>query len=96
MALVDLVKAFDRVWHVIVREARKLGYSLWILRLSIAAYRADRVVRVCGVFSQLITPQRSLTAGSAFVTTEMRLVLIHIVDAALLVAPVGGPRALCG
>ena len=92
MTLIDLVKAFDRVpWHVIVREAHRLGYSLWILRLSIAAYRADRVLRVCGVFSQPITPQRSLTAGSAFATTEMRLVLIHIVDAAMQVAPIACP-----
>ena len=92
MTLIDLVKAFDRVpWHVVVREARRLGYSLWILRLSIAAYRADRVLRVCGVYSQPITPQRSLTAGSAFATTEMRLVMIHIVDAALQVAPIVCP-----
>ena len=92
MTLIDLVKAFDRVpWHVVVREARRLGYSLWILRLSIAAYRADRVLRVCGVFSQPITPQRSLTAGSAFATTEMRLVLINIVDAAMQAAPIVRP-----
>ena len=92
MSLIDLVKAFDRVpWHVLIREARKLGYSLWILRLSIAAYKADRVIRVCGIYSQFITPQRSLTAGSAFATTELRLVLIHIVDSALMVAPLANP-----
>ena len=40
VALLDLVKAFERVpHHILVREAKKLGYPLWLLRLSLAAYR---------------------------------------------------------
>ncbi len=36
--LLDLVKAFDRVpHHVLVREAMRLRYSLWLVRLAIAA-----------------------------------------------------------
>ena len=40
IALLDLVKRFERVPHVhLVRTARNHGYSLVMVRLSIAAYR---------------------------------------------------------
>ena len=92
MSLLDLVKAFDSVpWHVLVREGRRLGYNLWILRLSIAAYRAPRLIRIDGIVSKPVTPHRSLAAGSGLATTEMRLIMIHIVDAALKVAPHANP-----
>ena len=46
-ALLDLVKAFERVpWHVLAREGIQMGYPVWLLRLSIATYRLARVVRV--------------------------------------------------
>ena len=48
--LLDLVKAFERVPHdILFREARRLKYPLWLLRLSLATYRLVRVVRVGGV-----------------------------------------------
>ena len=38
-ALLDLVKAFDRIPHwLIVDEAKALGYPLWFIRLSLQAY----------------------------------------------------------
>jgi hypothetical protein len=38
--LLDLVKAFERIpHHVLVREARRLGYPAWLIRLSLATYR---------------------------------------------------------
>ena len=92
MALVDLVKAFDQVpHHLVVREAIRLGYNLWILRLSIAAYRASRIVRMDGACAAPVVPRRSLTAGGGFATTEMRLVMINIIDQALAVAPAATP-----
>ena len=46
-ALLDLVKAFDRVPHwLLLREAYALGYPIWMLKLSIATYRLPRVIRV--------------------------------------------------
>ena len=52
VALLDLVKAFEMVpHHLLVRAARKHGFSLRILSLSLAAYRLARTVGVDGVFS---------------------------------------------
>lgn len=39
------------------------------------------------MYSYILTARCGLTAGSGFATTEMRLIMIHIVDAAMLVAP---------
>ena len=87
-ALLDLVKAFDRVPHwLLVREARALGYPLPILRLSLATYRLKRVVRINQVGSKTILADRGIAAGSGFATTEMRLVFIRILDKALLQHP---------
>ena len=81
--LLDLVKAFDRVpHHVLVREAVALGFPLWVLRLSMAAYRMPRVVRIEGVVSRIVLPLRGITAGSGLATTEMRILLIRVVDRA--------------
>ena len=92
MTFIDLVKAFDRIpFHVLVQQAIKLGYSLWVLRLSIAAYRTPRIIRIDGAVSQRVVPRRSTRAGSSMATTEMRITLVHVVDAALMVAPMVRP-----
>ena len=67
VALLDLVKAFERIPHwYLARQARKHGFSIVLLRLSIAAYRLARVVGVDGVFSIMMLATRGITAGSAF------------------------------
>ena len=92
MTLFDLVKAFDHVpWHLLVQEAIRLGYNLWVIRLSIAAYQAPRMIRINGVLSRPIIPRRSLAAGSGLATTEMRVALINLVDRALNAAPQANP-----
>ena len=74
-ALLDLVKAFDRIPHwLLVREAVKLGYPLRLLRLSLATYLLDRVIRIGGVVSHTVVALRGITAGSGFATTEMRVI----------------------
>ena len=86
--LLDLVKAFDRVpYQLLIDEAAHLGYSLWVLRLSIQAYRADRILRIDGAISERIQPVRGITAGSGLATTEMRLVMMRIVEKAWKIAP---------
>ena len=81
--LLDLVKAFDRVpHHVLVREALALDYCLWILRLALAAYRAVRRIRIDGALSAIVVPMRGITAGSGLATTEMRVLMLRIVDGA--------------
>ena len=83
-ALLDLVKAFDRIplW-LLVREAVALGYPLKVLRLSIAVYKMTRVIRIGGVVSHSVRALRGITAGSGFATSEMRLIMMRAVDAAV-------------
>ena len=70
--LLDFVKAFDRIPHwVMVREARRLRYPLWMLRLSIHTYRMSRVIRIGQVVSGTVRASRGITAGSGLATTEM-------------------------
>jgi len=83
--LLDLVKAYDHVpHHLLVQEAIALGYPLWILRLTLAAYRAARVIRLDGAISSLIAPLCGITAGSGLADSEMRLMLVRIVDSICL------------
>ena len=77
----DITKAFEKVkHHLIVRAARKHGYNLHVLRLSIAAYRIQRTIGVNGIFSRLILACQGITAGSGFATTELRLLMLDLVD----------------
>ena len=81
--LLDLVKAFDSVpYGILVREAKELGYPLRVLRLSLLTYVMPRTLRVGLVFSKTLVARRGITAGSGTATTEMRLLMIHVVDAA--------------
>jgi len=83
-SLLDLVKAFDNVPHdVIVRAARKHGFCLWVLRLSLAAYRMPRSVGIGGVYSRLIIATRGIAAGSGFAVSELRALMLDIVDSTL-------------
>ncbi len=92
VVLLDLVKAFERVPHeVVLREAIRLGYPLWMLRLSFATYRLGRVLRIGTVVSAVVQASRGIVAGSGFATTELRVMMINIVDSALLVHPTGTP-----
>ena len=60
--LLDLVKAFERIPHwVLVREARRLGYPLWLIRLSLATYKLERVLRVGQAISDLIRATRGIS-----------------------------------
>ena len=82
-ALLDLVKAFERIPHAhLVRAARRHGYSLVVLRLSLAAYRLGRAVGVEGIFSRILVATRGITAGSGFATTELRVLLGTVVEVA--------------
>lgn len=86
--LLDLIKAFERIPHAILaREAARFGYPLWLLRLSLAAYRLPRTLRIGEVYSFLVIACRGVTAGSGNATTEMKIMMINIVDAPLEICP---------
>ena len=53
---------------------------MWILRLSLAAYRLGRRVAIAGVVSAIIIACRGITAGSTFATTELRVLMISALD----------------
>ena len=80
-ALLDLVKAFEKVPHdVLIRSAVKHGYNLWLLRLSLAGYRLPRSVGVDGTYSRLVVAVCGITAGSVFATTELRVIMLDAID----------------
>ena len=77
------MKAFETVNHQILVDAAKAhGYNPWILRLSLKAYRATRHIGIDGVYSRAIQAVTGITAGSGFATTELRVLLLSLVDAA--------------
>ena len=81
-ALLDLTKAFELVDHELLFEAaKKRGYPLAVLRLSLAAYRLPRTIGIDGCYSREVKAQRGITAGSGFATTELRLLLMDVLEA---------------
>ena len=79
-SLIDLVKAFEMIPHChLVQAARQHGFSLKVLRLSLAAYRITRVIGVDSVFSQPVQATRGITAGSGMATSELRLILTDMI-----------------
>jgi len=57
--LLDLVKAFDNVpYDWLVRQGARCQYDMWLLSLSIAAYRLGRVLCINGVCSIAVVASR--------------------------------------
>ena len=78
-----MVKAFEKVPHDLLVQAAKVQvYSLRLLRLSISAYRLKRAIGVDAVYSRVIVATCDITAGSIFATSELRLLLIGVIDLA--------------
>ena len=71
----------------LVEQAKLYGYCLYILRLSIAAYRLPRAVSIAAVFSCLVIATRGITAGAIHATIELRLLLIQPLDTAMRAFP---------
>ena len=53
---------------------------IWILRFNIAAYCMGRRISINGFLSKVVIACRSITAGSTFATTELRLLLLIALD----------------
>ena len=64
-----------------------LAYPLKLFRLSIATYQLMRVIRIGKVVSKVVYAITGITAGSGFATTELRLVMIRVIDRALTLYP---------
>ena len=48
--------------------------------MSLAAYRLPRTIGVDGAFSREVTATRGITAGSGFATSELRLLMLDVLD----------------
>ena len=65
---------------MLVRAARRRGYNLWTLRLTLLAYRMPRAIGADGCYSRPVTAVLGITAGSGMATTELRVMLLDVVD----------------
>ena len=65
----------QHIWAAAVKH----DFNLWVLRLSLAAYRLARAVGINGMYSRCIVAARGIAAGSGFATTELRLLLLDVV-----------------
>ena len=80
-ALLDLVKAFEKIPHRhLFAAAVKHGYDCCLLRLCLAAYRLARSIGIDGVYSRMVIAVLSITAGSGSATSELRLLMIDVVS----------------
>ena len=87
-ALLDLVKAFERIpHHLLVLAAMKHGYCLVLLRLSLDAYRCTRTLVDNKVCSRLILALCGITAGSGTAATELRMLVLDVIDQAYVLFP---------
>jgi len=80
------VKAFEMIPHSkLLDAAHRHKYNIWLLRLSIGAYRLARSIGVDGVYSRIVFATRGITAGSCFATTELRVLLLDVIDEAMVI-----------
>ena len=87
-SLLDLIKAFERLpHHLIVQAARRLGYCLTTLRLSLASYRLPRALGADGAYSRLVRATLGITAGAGFAAVELRILLHEVVTGTLRAWP---------
>ncbi len=83
-ALLDLTKAFEAIPHqALVDAARKRGYNIAVLQLSLSAYTLPRTVGIDGVYSELLVATRGIVAGSGFATSELRLLMMDVITPVL-------------
>ena len=79
--MLDLAKCFEVIPHdILAQEALAVGFPLPLLRLSLAACRLPRTLAVNGNYSSFVNAQRGITAGSGTATTELRVLLLRLLD----------------
>ncbi len=61
-------------------STKRWATPLPLLRLSLASYCLPRVLAADGAFSAAVHAERGIAAGSALATTELRVLLIRLLD----------------
>ena len=56
-----------------------------------AIYKMKRVIRIGKVVSMTLWAATGITAGSGFATTEMRIIMIRVIDRAYVLYPTVNP-----
>ena len=76
----DLAKCYEHVQHGrLASEALANAYPLWYLRLSLRSYRWPRVLKKGALAARALWPTRSLVAGSAAATFDLRCLLVRCI-----------------
>ena len=79
--LLDLTKAFDKVdWRRLIDAGLRHGYPMRMLLLALRSYTHPRVLKMRGAISDDIVASCGIGAGSTSATTELKLVLLDVVD----------------
>ena len=65
-----------------MEAAVRRGYPLALLRMALQAYRMERAVGINGTYAKAARSTRGITAGSGLATTELRLLLMDVLDEA--------------
>ena len=77
----DLLKCYEVINHAnLLRAGIKHSYPIAILRICICLYLAPRRILYKGLVSRPIAPTRGILAGVSTATSELRLILLDMVQ----------------
>ena len=75
----DIWKCYEKVDHsILIDSAKRHGYPLAILRITLASYRASRRLTLKGVVSRPIVAECGIVAGCGTATSELRCLLLDV------------------
>ena len=84
----DLRKCYEHVRHLdLAVEAAMVQYPLQLLRLSLVLYSAPRRLIKDGAVGPPISPVRSIIAGSAAATFELKALMVRVLSRHCLMHP---------
>jgi hypothetical protein len=73
----------------LLAEAQALDFPMHLLRASLAAYAAPRVLTLNGIAAKELHPRRGLIAGCTFATTLVKVFYLRRMEAVVKKLPIG-------
>jgi hypothetical protein len=90
VVLEDMESFYETVNRdLLLAEAQALEYPMHLLRASLAAYAAPRVLTLNGIAAKELHPRRGLIAGCTFATTLVKVFYIRCMDTVVKRLPSG-------